>query len=310
MRRLRICTTLALCGLVVLAACFVTGCGGGGGSSASTGVEVVGQLIGGPALVGGPASGPLELNPYYANAYQIPSAYSIAISKLELLRDADDPDPYVVFDTGDVTNARVISFNGGTSSVNIGNNSQYPEPGTYQIVRITCAYQQFTILADVGDGNGHIPHSFRVYNSTVGDVQDGDVLIEIAGTYNWIKGGGYYPITGDRPDIFPGFLAQHTYLAGEDSNDPNTFTVTLPSPIVVPATPTGRYRLTAGFNLSASPEDGGSTGTFVWDDVTEDGLFKPGIDMAEGGDGNAAEYEINGPPLWTPLGPTITFTSD
>ncbi len=287
--------------------CFISGCGGGGGNPSSSGIEVVGQLVEGGLLVGTPGD-PGELNPHYTNAYQVPSAYSIAISKLELLKSADDPDPYVLFDTGGVANAKVISFTGAPGDVNIGSNTQYPDPGSYTVVRVTCAYQQLTILADIGDGSGYIPHSFRVYNSTLGKMQDGDILVMMNAEWQWIKNGGHYPISGDRPDIFPGVLAAHEYLASAESDDPNTITITLATPLVIPANPNGKYTISGGFNLGASPEIANSTGTFAWDDVTVDGQFKPGVDMAQGGDGNQAEFEAYGAPLWTPLGPTITFT--
>jgi hypothetical protein len=82
--------TLILAGAVLLATCFITGCGGGGGTSSSsnTGVEMVGQLFDGGMLIGASAGGPGEMNINYPNAYQIPSAYSIAVSKIELMKAA------------------------------------------------------------------------------------------------------------------------------------------------------------------------------------------------------------------------------
>lgn len=254
------------------------------------------------------ATGPGQMNPNYPNAYSIPSEYAVALSKMELLKSADDPAPYVLFESSS-GHSRQIAFTADTTLASIGENPAYPAAGTYNFVRFTCMYQQMTILADVGDGNGYTSHSFRVYNSTVGSVQDGDVLISVGGVWNWIKGGGFYPITGARPDdTISGLLASHSYLASDESPDPNVVVLPLAQPLVIPANPTGMYRITASFDITQSPDEPGSTGTFVWDDVTPDGMFKPGVDMAQGGDGNAADYATKGAPEWTPLGPTITFT--
>lgn len=310
-------TASLLSAVAIATAIAVSGCGGGGGAAPvgtlSRGVEAVASLTttGRAASMGriSASMGPGELNVNYPNAFQVPSTYTVAITKMELLKGTDDTTPYLVFDTGSVESPMAITLTGTDSTKSFGENSEYPEPGAYTHMRITMVYQELTVNADVNDGNGYVAHKFRIYATTVGNVQDGDLLMDVDGTYNWIKGGGFYPVTGSRPDdSIQDRLVRHGYLASDESPDPYIFTGALATPLVVPDHPSGKYKIKATFDVSASPEVPGSTGIFMWDDVTQDGLFKPGIDMEQGGDCNATEFEANGAADWTPLSPTITFT--
>jgi hypothetical protein len=103
-------------------------------------------------------------------------------------------------------------------------------------------------------------------------------------------------------------VVQHSHLASAESADPYVCTFALGSPMVVPANPTGKFRVTASFDVSASPEVPGSTGIFMWDEVTEDGEFRPAVDMNDGGDSNWDVKATMGLAQWTPLSPTITFS--
>ena len=162
----------------IIAIVILSGCGGGGGSSTTTtGVEAVGTLLASRTATRIPIQpGYEQMNPHYKDEFQVPSSYSVAISKMELLRSADDTDPYVIFDTESLENPKVIQLTGDGASQSFGENSAYPSAGTYTHMRVTMVYHEPTILADVNDGNGYVAHKFRIYCSTVGAVQDGDVL--------------------------------------------------------------------------------------------------------------------------------------
>ncbi|MEN6372373.1 MAG: hypothetical protein ABFD64_10210 [Armatimonadota bacterium] len=300
---------LLVCILTSLSLVLISGCGGGGGSSttsSATGVEAVGTLVGDRHAVSRSAWAN-DLNPNYPNAFEVPSTYSVGISKMELLKSENDTTPYVIFDTNSVDNPKTITLTDTGVSESLGENESYPAAGTYSYCRFTLIYQELTINADLGSGSQ--PLKFRVYSTTSGKIQDGDCLVYLNNTFNWIKGGHYFPISGNRPgDEVTGTLTQHNYLASDETPDPYVFTSTLATPLIIPANPTGKYKVSINLNITKSPEEPNSTGIFMWDDVTADGMFKPAIDKTLGGDGNEHEVIEMGPAEFTPLSPTITFS--
>jgi len=220
----------------------------------------------------------------------------------------DDATPYVIFDTGaDLANAKIVDMSSGAPVV-FGSNPDYPPNGTYTHVRYTLAYLEFTINCDLNDGRGYAPTKFRLYASTVGDIQDGDVLVSINGTWNWIAGGAFYPITGARPNNptqDSGFSRPDGVAGTEEfSPDPWYGYNELPEPLVI-NNPSGKYILTTTFDVTTSPQAPGCGGTFAWNDVTEDGLFKPAVMYTEGGD---AGDPGQGYGEWAPLAPVISVS--
>lgn len=337
-------TLIAVCMLIFtsLMLASIVGCGGGGSSTSLTstgsGVQALGALTSTRSIRSTRSLVDNQLNPEYTDAYQIPIAYSVAVSKIELLKGADDTTPYTVFDKGGVDQAQLVDLASG-APVSLGENASYPAAGTYTHVRMTIAYLQTRINCDINDGQGYIQHDFRIYASTVGNVQDGDTVVLSNGEWHWIvggDGGATYPaITTPRPALVTdrifhtpaGDVAEdnivhdfYWYKDTADSPDPYTQVVALPTPIVVPANPSGVYKVTANFDITTSPLIPGSTGTFIWDDVMNDdypdgdGQFRPGTEWASTGhcgdkipEGTA--WASNGMPMWSPLPPTITMSA-
>jgi hypothetical protein len=328
-------------GLVVLGALAlaVAGCGGGstyvpGGADDDRGVVVEGTMesirsFDGPPplppLGGRDDEGPGELNPNYPNKFIVPSQYSVAVAKVELLRGTDDPDPFVIIDTCGVADPAVVDLVAGTG-VEVGRTESYPEPGTYTHIRLTLVYLEMEIPADIGDGSGCVEHIFRLYTSSVGEVLNGDVLVLCGGEWCWISEGDRVPVSEGRPDAVSGWewtefgpeplssvvQDMHFSQGDEESPDPAVFTQALAEPLVIPDSPDSLYVVTLNFDITETPmyEDG--DGTFVFDDVPNatnlagDGLFKPGVGWNETGDSGDGEGAPQGRAFWSPLSPLIT----
>jgi len=236
------------------------------------------------------------------------------LAKLELLKSADDPNPYVVFDTSTVddpsgvNNPKIIDLLGNGSTATFGSNSSYPAAGTYTHARFTLSYLEMTIPATIDETSGWVDHNFRIYASTVGNVQDGDVLVEVNSVWSWIFDGGYYDVAGDRPDAADRHPAQQNGFKDDtlESPDPYTMTMALSAPVVIPVAPNGQYVVAVNFDVTKSPEVPGSTGTFIFEDVNSDGKFEPGLPVAQGGDD--VRETTQAPGEWNSLPPTITVT--
>lgn len=301
----------------IVAVIGLSGCGGGGGHTANivgpTGVEATG-ILEATRSRGAGGAGYSELNSNFKDAYIVPSALSVAVCKFELLKGADDASPYVVYDNGaDLTAAKVIDLVNDGDRASFGENSEYPAAGTYTHVRMTLVYLDQAMPVDIGDGQGTVSHHFRVYASTVGEVQDGDVLMDIGGNLSWIQGSGFFPATGPRPPFVNGDgseIVQFGPWAANtaDSPDPFVCTIALPADgqIVVPAHPSGKYVLSVKFDITRSPDIVGSQGTFIYDDVDEDGKFEPAVNDEDGGDSTWGDARGNAG--WSPLTPTMTVS--
>lgn len=301
----------AIFAISTLAALALAGCGGGITTlqpTTGTGVEAVGSMIASRSRV---AAGYEMGNPAYKDGFEVPSAMSISVAKMELLRGENDQHPYVVFDRGaDLGDAKVINLTDGTSA-SFGENSDYPEAGTYTHIRLTLVYLDETVSMNL-DGSGLAPLHIRIYASSVAPVVHGDVLLEANGELNWQKGGQFYPITGDRPEVGDwqtGRLVQFSAWAGQDSPDPYVTTLALPEgqSMIVPANPEGKFVVNVNFDATSSPQAPGANGIFFYDDINEDGVFAPGVSVEQGGDEAAPDSQF-GEGSWDTLQPTITAT--
>lgn len=316
----------------VMVTAAMMGCGGGGGASSIApdsdllGVQALGALDTSGTLGVRGGDGPFDLNPYYTNSYLVPQRYSVALTKFELMKSDDDTDPYVVFDTGDINSPEVVDLTNGESAA-FGENTEYPDAGTYTHVRMTVVYFESDMMVDSGFGAGVEPGTFRVYASTVGNILNGDIVELRDDKWYWMPGSGtmdqedLFVVStdvGPRPDSNSGhdfgidgatprsIVVQEFYFSqGDDqSSDPYVVTLELPEPLVIPANPTGLYKITTTFDVGASILDPNATGVFLFDDVDGDGVFEPGPGM---GDGSGRDFNdgVHGEPMYSILPPQM-----
>lgn len=319
----------------VLAISVMTGCGGGGGASSIipgsdlSGVQALGALDASGTLGVRAVGETFELNPNYTNSYLIPQRYSVALTKFELMKSEDDADPYVVFDTGDIETPEVVDLTNGQSAA-FGENSEYPAAGTYTHVRMTVVYFESEMMLDSGLGAGVEPGTFRVYASTVGNILNGDIVQLRDDKWYWMPGSGTMnqddlfvvnTDTGPRPDSNSGhdfgigganprsMVVQEFHFSQDDNESPDPYVVTLelPEPIVIPANPTGLYKITTTFDVGASILDPNATGVFLFDDVDGDGVFEPGPGMGDGS-GRDCNDGTNGEPMYSILPPQMQMS--
>lgn len=302
----------AVFAISALAALSLVGCGGGGSTTLPTttsrGVEAVGSMV--TARNRNPVQPGYEMgNQAYKDGFQVPSAMSISVAKLELLRGENDEHPYVVFDKGaDLSEAKVINLTDGASE-SFGENADYPEAGTYTHIRLTLVYLDETVTMNL-DGSGVKPLHIRIYASSVAPVVHGDVLMEANGVMNWQKGGQFYPVSGSRPSVGDwqtGRLVQFDPWAGDDFSDPFVATLEIQEPVIVPANPDGKFVVNVNFDPTVSPQAPNANGIFFYDDIDEDGVFEPGVAAAQGGDEAAPDSQY-GEGDWDTFQPTITAT--
>lgn len=345
------------------------GCGGTGASVLSTGTTLVairGQANGLNSRVelpeylslpGSKAAGDWQdtsyghHNPWYKDRLMVPSSYVAGISELKFLTTNNYND----------TNAATINL-GGTYSVDDPKevtltsgpvemcDNAAPPAGTYTHMGVTLVFVQQTIRgAFTSNPNSIENRNIRLYASTSGNIQAGDVLMYSNGTWNWIKtaDGSYVPFTQDRPggtasgwntpidgNGWPTGLPtaaaqvvqdtwwslrltndltnwQQTEVAARAANNyvsKEILAFTNPFTIVVGHS----YNATMLFDVSVSPDQytstipaANGTGTFFWDDATDDGIFKPGVSYANGGD---QDDGVHGNPEWGIEAPTVTMT--
>ncbi|HEY3417440.1 MAG TPA: hypothetical protein VGM23_11205 [Armatimonadota bacterium] len=304
-------------------------------AAALTGVQATGALgTLGETMTRARTSGTLghHLDAVFSDAYLVPSPFTAGVSKMELLKDAEDPSPYLLFDTNDVAAPRRIVMSGGQPVV-LGSNPAYPAAGTYTIVRLTLIYLEMTINADTGDGAGVASHTFRLYASSVGNVLHGDLLILVNGEWCWMSSSkannpaaGQYPLpvsnprpggstlTGWTDDTPLAYVVQdHNWaFTSEDEGysmnvDPYVAELTLTAPMVVPASPSGLYVISMIFDVTKTPQYADSEGMFMFTDLpldsenpasAGDGIFKPGVAWASGGDAQdvvGAKFDVPPP---------------
>ncbi|MFQ3548405.1 MAG: hypothetical protein SNJ70_01470 [Armatimonadota bacterium] len=247
-------------------------------------------------------------NPNFVNGYLTPSTFKVAVTKIELLKGVNDSNPYVVFDIEDLSNANVFDLSSSTINAIQGNTS-YPSAGTYTHIRMKIVYVELGIRADLFD-EGISNYLMRLYCSSVPPVLNGDVLIYMNNTWNWMfddledndlsLDDILLPLAGGRPDNNSGWLFHEfgypdklscvvqDYFFSMDENiveesiDPYVETFELPKPIVFPSNPSGVYIVAFKFD---------KTNIFVFDDVDGNGVFEPmgGDDVTE---------EMLGEPIW------------
>jgi hypothetical protein len=317
---------------ILLGSLFLSGCGGGGSNSVApgglTGVRADGSMsgiVGHARVVGGAA---IALNPNYTNACLQPENLSVALTKFELLKSEDDPDPYVVF-TATLDDPKSVDLTSGASA-SFGENASYPTAGTYTHVRMTIVYFKIRFSLDQGEGAGLEPADFQLYASSVGNIKNGDVVRLVDGLKYWMTASTYegdqapFAVNtdqGPRPDDLSGLIdspdgpvpssicVQDNFFCQPDnvSSDPYTMTLALDTPVVIPANPSGQYRLTANFDVNQSPLDATATGMFMFDDVDGDGIFEPGPGQTFGA-GRDCNDGTHGEPQFCILPPLTTIT--
>lgn len=289
-------------------------------------------------------------NPWYFDRLQVPLSFVVGISELKFLtqNNYNDASAYTVNlgGTYSVNNPKIVDL---ASSSNPLADQAAPSAGTYTHMGMTLVFVQQTLSgAFTSNPNFIESRNIRLYASTSGKIQAGDVLMEANGTWNWIKtaDGSYVPISQDRPggtasgwntptdgfgnptgsSVEVASVVQDTWwslrLANNLTNWQQTEVAAMAANNYVFkgqlafassfTIVTGHnYTMTMTFDVSVSPDQyvanvptANGTGTFFWDDVTNDGVFKPAVSFADGGDQNNG----NGQPDWNMLPPTITLT--
>ncbi|MFH1625404.1 MAG: hypothetical protein ABID54_09665 [Pseudomonadota bacterium] len=295
-------TILSILIVVLLALTFSLeyGCGGGYDAENATGTRAIGTTD-----TAGIASRTLPKNSYFAalaskvlaaatkegdtggdaqyDALLTPQGYSVGLQRVQMLltTDPSTSPSYTVFDTGDVSSPKVVDLVTGYEGT-FGENATYPAAGTYDRERYILVYCELTLPADGVVG------TYRLYMSTVGSYQRGDVRYNDNGTWKWIDStDGSYDTT--RP-------ASPVVLDLSGQPDPYEETVNLTSSFTVPADPTGLYTVTVTFDV---------TNCFFWDDRDGDGLFEPAGDDWQ----TAPSLDTSGFDFWPgPPAQTVTVT--
>jgi len=231
-----------------------------------------------------------EGNPNYEDAYESPTAFGVSAFKCSLLTDESAVDSYIIFDNGSVEAAQYYDLSDETPTI-FGSNETSPDAATYSHVGLYMAYIQATFPMDIGDVDnaGYIPHSVRIYASTSGEVQDGDLMIEAGGIWRWVDSTNGTYVTS-RPALPVQFLD----FASANTPDPYTEVVTLEAPVVIPEDPEGQWVGTFTFD---------GTDMFFYDDVDSDSKFEPGV-LTPNGD----RVEGFNQPQWAPSAPAVTCT--
>lgn len=290
---------------------------------------------------------------WYFDRLQVPSSFVVGIFELRFLtqNNYNDASGYTVNlgGTYSVDSPKEVDL---ASSSNPLADQAAPPAGTYTHMGFGLVFVQVTISgAFTSDPNKLESRNIRLYASTSGKIQAGDVLIEANGTWNWIKtaDGSYVPISQDRPGgtasgwntIVDGY-GNTTVTAVASVNQDTWWSLRLTNNLTVWQLEevtamaannyvfkgqlaftssftivTGHnYTMTMTFNVSASPDQyvadipaANGTGTFFWDDATNDGVFKPAVSFANGGDQSDGVPGHNEPPTWNVLPPTISLTA-
>jgi len=192
------------------------------------------------------------------DALLTPSGYSVGLQyvKLYLTTDAAGAPSYTIFDTGDISNPQILDLVTGVTGT-FGSNGNYPPAGTYDRDMVLISYLELTLPVDGVTG------TYRVYMSTVGSNQQGEVKYNDSGTWKWIDStdGSYDTVRANAT------TALQMDLTGQP--DPYVETFSFTSSFTVPANPTGRYTATITFDCS---------NTWFWDDNDADGAFEPAGD--------------------------------
>jgi hypothetical protein len=224
-----------------------------------------------------------EGNPNYPNQLLTPGSYAVGIWKFELLRGTTDSNPYVAAEFAPLT-SDPVHFTMSSTPTNMATNPDYPEAGTYTHCRPTLGYLEMEFTASEVTFEGIT--RYRIYTSTVGSVQDGDVMVDHNGTWKWVDG-----TNGNIVTSRPAMPVQDEWFSTAQSPDPFAPLDTPMNSIVIPASPEGQYVGTISFDV---------TDTFFFDDVNNNGIFDPST-----GDFNDG---IHGDPAWFPGPPVITLT--
>jgi hypothetical protein len=224
-----------------------------------------------------------EGNTNYSNKFLTPESYAVGIWKFELLRGTTDSNPYVAAEFAPLS-SEPVHFAMSSTPTNLASNPDYPDAGTYDVCRPTLGYLEMEFAtSEVSFGT---ITKFRLYTSTVGTIQDGDVLVDDGGTWKWLDSA-----TGGLSASRPASPVQDEWFSTADSPDPFAPLDTPMNSLVIPASPEGQYVGTISFDV---------TDTFFFDDVDDDGVFEPATDDVE--------QPGQGAPSWFPGPPSITLT--
>lgn len=151
----------------------------------------------------------MHCNPYYLDKLQIPSSYVVGLAEMKFLTQNlyNDPAAYscnLEESQGSpvsITSPLVVDMTNGTFTVL--NNVGLPTAGvyTYQGVCLVYIQQEVTGCFSTTDISSISTGKFRVYASTSGNVQAGDILFYANDTWNWINPTTFTltPYTSSRP---------------------------------------------------------------------------------------------------------------
>lgn len=302
----------------------------------------------------------MHSNPWYKDKMMTPTAYKVGMMEFKFLtqNNYNDASGYTV-DFGlvngsapSVTNPIEIDLTTGSYTMLSG--GSLPYVGTYTYAGCTLVYLELWLdgCFSTTDPTVISTGKFRVYASTSGNIQAGDLLYYSNSTWNWVNptNGALTPYTSSRPggaasgwtypfdpitqqingnptpvasvvqDSFWSLRptnALPAWMAAEAAtNAANGYvfknTMLMGAPITIEA---GKnYTGTMNFNVATTVDPyftgamapTGETGTFFWDDVTDDDVYAPFLPFPLGDQGGNG---VNGQGYFIPLPPTVTATA-
>jgi len=151
----------------------------------------------------------MHSNPWYKDKMQIPSAYKVGLVEFKFLTqdNYNDTSGYTV-DFGNVNGSapsvtNPIEIDLTTGSYNLLSGGSLPYANTYTHCGTTLVYLELWLTGcfSATDSTSRSTGKFRVYASTSGNIQAGDVLYYSNDTWNWINPvtGALTPYTSSRP---------------------------------------------------------------------------------------------------------------
>jgi hypothetical protein len=182
-------------------------------------------------------------------------SFTIAIQSASLIKQGDSTPSYTIFDTGDPSNPKIVSFTPG-SSQQIATNPNAPADGTYDRIQYVLSYIEMLISINYQTA-GKQQRRVRLYlatftDTTLGAVDQNDILFDnTSGALNWVdpsKGlGDFFSTRSNNNTVLqlpfddsdpnrPNQLANPNTNGGtvdDPGADPYTFTVMLDNPVVV-----------------------------------------------------------------------------
>lgn len=150
-----------------------------------------------------------HMNPFFRDRLEAPHSYKVGMAEMKFLQENNynSATAYTIplgkVNGADpsVANPFVIDLSAG--SFTIASGIKNPTPGTYTHMGINLVYIEQTLYGcfDTADPTKLEYGSFRVYPSTTGSIQAGDILFYKDGVWNWLNPTTFAltPITSSRP---------------------------------------------------------------------------------------------------------------